>query len=58
MKFAKLIAFLALFALPWVTGCGGKGSGTGPVVEQDEIAAYVAENPDSDAGTDVEGGDP
>ena len=56
MRFARLLTVISILSLPLVVGCGF-GSVSGPVADHDSIAAYVAENPNSDAGTEPEGGD-
>lgn len=56
MRLAQVLTLFALFALPTMVGCG-RGSSTAPVADQDGIAAYVAANPNSDAGTEPEGGE-
>jgi len=56
MKYVKRVACLAILVLPFVAGCGGGGEG-GTVADGDDIASYVAANPESDAGTETEGGD-
>ena len=57
MKYAKRMTCLAILVFPLMTGCSSGGGAAGTVAEGDDIASYVAANPDSDAGTEVEGGD-
>ncbi len=50
----KLVPFLfAVILVPFTIGCGG-ASEKGVVAEQDELAAYVAENPSEDTNVATE----
>jgi len=55
MKHGIKLIVLAFFTIPMVMGCGG-ASNT-PMAGTDDIADYAASNPDSDAGTEPEGGE-
>lgn len=50
----NLLLVVVLLAIPLV-GCGSGGSGN--VADPDDIAEYVANNPQSDSATEPEGGD-
>ena len=52
----KYILLMAILVVPFLAGCADSG-GTAPVADGGDIAAYVNANPNSDAGTEVEGGD-
>ena len=52
----KSFMLMAILVVPFLVGCGGSG-GAAPAVDGNDIAAYVNQNPNSDAGTEVEGGD-
>lgn len=54
MKLGFRFVALTTITLALVAGC--QKSGTQPVAEHDDIAAYVAEHPDGDGGTEPEGG--
>jgi hypothetical protein len=55
MKHLYRLAILALLIMPTI-GCGGAG-GTATVADPNDISAYVASHPESDAATEPEGGD-
>jgi hypothetical protein len=56
MKSFKWLGLLAVVTCSFVIGCGGSAGPT-PVADQDDLAAYVAENPDSDEGLEPVGDD-
>ena len=53
MQFKSLLAAFALASMICV-GCGGAGGEAKPVVEQDEIEKFLAENPDADVDMEEE----